>query len=488
MENLVQDKASRRNTKILIIDDEAPIREVFSASLRDEGYHVHTAQDGESGLRAVRDYRPDLVFLDIWMPGSLDGIEVLKKAKQEFPSLEFVMISGHGTIETAVKATKLGAWDFIEKPLSMDKIMIAITNVLQYQSEKQEKEALLSRLRKNIALVGEGPKMVSLKQLIARVAPTQSWILLQGENGAGKELCAQNIHYLSPRASRPFVEVNCANLAEDLIEAELFGYEKGAFIGAEKTQKGKIEMAQGGTLYLDDVCDLSAKAQEKLLRVLQERKFQRTGGGDFIPVDVRVMAATEKNLAEEVKAGRFRDDLYHRINVITLQVPSLRERAEDVPALTKHFADQVARDGGFAIKQFSPQAIEAMTTYQWPGNVRELKNFIERVYILTPGEFVDVHDVRFAGLSVGGGAGVGEHMNFRDARAQFEKEYLVRKIDENNGNISRTAESIGLERSYLHRKIKAYGIDAHKDDEQSSGVAVDHALEQNRAATWTKPQ
>ncbi len=465
MENLAQEKADRRNTKILIIDDEAAIREVFSASLKDEGYHVHTAQDGESGLRAVRDYRPDLVFLDIWMPGSFDGMEVLKKAKLEFPALEFVMISGHGTIETAVKATKLGAWDFIEKPLSMDKILIAITNVLQYQSEKQEKEALLSRLRKNIAIVGEAPKMVSLKQLIARVAPTQSWVLLQGENGAGKELSAQNIHYLSPRASRPFVEVNCANLAEDLIEAELFGYEKGAFIGAEKTQKGKIELAQGGTLYLDDVSDLSAKAQEKLLRVLQERKFQRTGGGEFIPVDVRVMAATEKDLAAEVKAGRFRDDLYHRINVITLQIPSLREHSEDVPALTKHFADQVAKEGGFAIKQFSPQAIDAMTHYNWPGNVRELKNFIERVYILTPGEFVDVHDIRFAGLSVGGGGGVGEHMNFRDARAQFEKEYLVRKIDENSGNISRTAESIGLERSYLHRKIKAYGIDAHKDDE-----------------------
>lgn len=492
MENLIQDKANRRNTKILIIDDEAPIREVFSASLKDEGYNVHTAQDGEAGLRAVRDYRPDLVFLDIWMPGSLDGIEVLKKAKQEFPSLEFVMISGHGTIETAVKATKLGAWDFIEKPLSMDKIMIAITNVLQYQAEKMEKEALLSRLRKNIALVGEAPKMVSLKQLVARVAPTQSWILLQGENGAGKELTAQNIHYLSPRASRPFVEVNCANLAEDLIEAELFGYEKGAFVGAEKTQKGKIELAQGGTLYLDDVCDLSPKAQEKLLRVLQERKFQRTGGGDFIPVDVRVMAATEKNLAEEVKAGRFRDDLYHRINVITLQVPSLREHADDVPALTKHFADQVARDGGFAIKQFSPQAIEAMTSYQWPGNVRELKNFIERVYILTPGEFVDVHDVRFAGLSVGGGSGAGgEHMNFRDARAQFEKEYLIRKIDENNGNISRTAESIGLERSYLHRKIKAYGIDAHKDDEPAGAAPVpsmEQSVEQARTAPWNKPQ
>lgn len=457
-----------KNTRILIIDDELPIREVLSASLKDEGYQVATAQDGETGLRAVREFKPDLVFLDIWMPGSMDGIEVLKKAKQDHPVLEFIMISGHGTIETAVRSTKLGAWDFIEKPLSMDKIFIAITNVLQYQAERQEKEALLTRLRKNIALVGETPKMVSLKQLISRVASTQSWILLQGENGAGKELTAQNIHYLSPRASRPFVDVNCANLAEDLIEAELFGYEKGAFTGADKTQKGKIELAQGGTLYLDDISDLSAKAQEKLLRVLQERKFQRVGGGEFISIDVRVMAATEADLQQEVRAGRFREDLYHRINVMTLQVPSLRERAEDVPALTKHFADQVAKEGGFAMKQFSEHAIEAMTHYSWPGNVRELKNFIERVYILTPGEFVDVHDVRFAGLSVGGNAGNGEQLNFRDARAQFEKEYLVRKIAENNGNISRTAEAIGLERSYLHRKIKAYGIDSHKDDETIS--------------------
>lgn len=461
------------NTRILIIDDEQPIRDVLTASLKDEGYQVQTAPDGETGLRVIRDFKPDLVFLDIWMPGSMDGIETLKKARQDFPSLEFVMISGHGTIETAVRATKLGAWDFIEKPLSMDKILIVITNVLQYQAEKQEKEALLSRFRKNIALIGETPKVVSLKQLIARVAPTQSWILLQGENGAGKALTAQNIHYLSSRASRPFVEVNCANLAEDLIEAELFGYEKGAFAGAEKTQKGKIELAQGGTLYLDDVCDLSPKAQEKLLRVLQERKFQRVGGGEFISVDVRVVAATEKDIQAEVKSGRFREDLYHRINVVTLQVPSLRERSEDVPALIKHFADQIAKEGGFAIKRFSPQAVEVMTQYAWPGNVRELRNFIERVYILTPADFVDVHDVRFAGLPVGGSGQTGDQLNFRDARAQFEKEYLVRKIAENNGNISRTAESIGLERSYLHRKIKAYGIETHKDEDLPATTGAD---------------
>lgn len=464
-------KTDAEQTKILIVDDELPIREVLSATLRDEGYQVFVAQDGESGIRAMREHKPDLVFLDIWMPGSMDGLEVLKSARGEFPSIDFLMISGHGTIETAVKATKLGAWDFIEKPLSMDKILILITNVLHFQSEKREKEMLLTRLRKNIAIVGNTQPMVTLKQMISRVAPAQSWALLLGEKGAGKELVAQNIHYLSTRASRPFVEVSCANLAEDLIEMELFGYEKGAFAGADRAQKGKFELAQGGTLFLDEVSSLTPLAQEKLLRVLQDRRYQRVGGGHYIPADVRVIAASEKNLESEVQAGRFREDLYHRLNVVTLKVPSLKEHAEDVPALIKHFADQVAKEGGFSIKQFSEPAIQAMLVYAWPGNVRELKNFVERVYILTPGEFIDIHDVRFAGLNVGGQNQVGENLNFRDARATFEKDYLIRKIEENNGNISRTAEAIGLERSYLHRKIKAYGIETHKDEESVEGRA-----------------
>lgn len=454
-------------TKILIVDDELPIREVLSATLRDEGYQVAVAQDGETGLKAMREFKPDLVFLDIWMPGSMDGLEVLKAARAEFPGIDFLMISGHGTIETAVKATKWGAWDFIEKPLSMDKILILITNVLQFQSEKKEKELLLTRLRKNIAIIGNTAPMVSLKQMISRVAPTQSWVLLLGEKGSGKELVAENIHYLSSRASRPFVEVSCANLAEDLVEMELFGYEKGAFAGAERMQKGKFELAHGGTLFLDEVSSLTPLAQEKLLRVLQDRKYQRVGGGQYIPADVRVIAASEKNLETEVSAGRFREDLYHRLNVVTLKLPSLKDHCEDVPALIKHFADLVAKEGGFPIKEFSQPAIQAMIAYAWPGNVRELKNFVERVYILTPGDFIDIHDVRFAGLNVGtqGGVAGAEQLNFRDARASFERDYLIKKIEENNGNISRTAEVIGLERSYLHRKIKAYGIDTHKDED-----------------------
>lgn len=452
-----------RPARILIVDDELPIREVLSATLRDEGHTVQTAHDADSGLAAMKSFQPEVVFLDIWMPGSLDGIEVLTTARKSFPQSEFVMISGHGTIETAVKATKLGAWDFIEKPLSMDKILICIANILQYQQEKEEKEVLLTRLRRSIALVGEAQPMVSLKQMIARVSPTQSWVLLQGEKGAGKTLVAQNIHYMSTRSGRPFVELMCANIPEDLIETELFGFEKNAFPGADKGQSGKIELANGGTLFLDDVAELSLKSQEKLLRVLQERKFLRVGGAHAIDVDVRVIAATRFDLEEKIKAGEFREDLYHRLNVVPLRVPSLREHIEDVPALVSHFSDATAKDSGISLKQFSEQAMDTMLKYGWSGNVRELKNFIERVYILTPTEFVDVHDLRFAGLAMDESSGnATEFSTFREARAAFEKDFLLAKINENNGNISRTAEAIGLERSYLHRKIKSFGIETQK--------------------------
>ncbi len=373
-----------KNAKILIVDDELPIREVLSATLKDENHTVFTASDGESGIKAMREHQPDIVFLDIWMPGSLDGIEVLTSARKQFPQIEFVMISGHGTIETAVKATKLGAWDFIEKPLSMDKISIVISNIIHYQQEKEEKTALLNKLRRSIALLGEAPKMVALKQMIVRAAPQQSWVLLEGENGAGKELVAQNIHYMSPRASRPFIDLHCSAIPDDLIETELFGYEKGAFAGAEKTQKGKLELAQGGTVFIDDIADLSPKAQEKLLRILQEKRFQRVGGSTFVEIDIRLIAATRKDLEKEIQAGAFNENLYHRINVVTFKVPSLREHSEDIPVLVEHFSDQVAKEGGFLKKMFTAPAFELMRNHTWPGNVRELKNFIERVYILTP--------------------------------------------------------------------------------------------------------
>jgi two-component system nitrogen regulation response regulator NtrX len=455
---------ANKNTKILIIDDEAPIRDVLTASLQDEGFTVSHAHDGEAGLKAIKEIQPDIVFLDIWMPGKYDGIEVLTMARKEFPALEFVMISGHGTIETAVKATKLGAWDFIEKPLSMDKISIVISNILSYQQEKEEKQLLLNKLRKSIALIGEAPAIISTKQIIARVAPTQSWVLVTGENGVGKKLVAQNIHYLSTRASRPFVDINCAGIPEDLLESEFFGIEKGAMPGVDRPKKGKLDFAQGGTLYISEISEMNQSVQAKLLRYLQEKKYSRVGGGELIENDVRVIASSTKDLEKEVKEGRFREDLYYRLNVIPFRIPTLAERPEDIPVLTSYFSDHVAREGGYIKKIFSEKAVEKMVKYNWPGNVRELRNFIERVYILTPSEFVDVHDLRFAGLvdknESGGGLGPEDLMStFREARAQFEKEYLLKKINENGGNISKTAEVIGLERSYLHRKIKSYGID-----------------------------
>ncbi len=467
-----QNNTPLRPARILIVDDESPIREVLSASLKDEGHFVQTAPDGEKGIKAMREYQPEIVFLDIWMPGSLDGIEVLTTARKQFPNVEFIMISGHGTIETAVKATKLGAWDFIEKPLSMDKISIVISNIIQFQQEKEEKQALLNKLRKSIALIGEAPSMVGLKQMIVKAATNPSWLLLKGEKGSGRELTAENIHYMSPRASRPFIELNCATIPEDLIDPELFGYEKGAFAGADKLQKGKLELANGGTLFLEDIADLSLKSQEKLLRLLQEKKFQRVGGGELVSVDVRVIAATSHDLEADIKAGVFSEDLYHRLNVMPFRVPSLREHSEDIPALVSYFSDQAAKEAGSFRKAISEKAMAMMVAHSWPGNVRELKNFIERVYILTPGEFVDVHDLRFAGLAMESsesssstGSAGGELSTFREARAEFEKQYLLKKISENSGNISRTAEVIGLERSYLHRKIKAFGIEVHKDNE-----------------------
>lgn len=452
------------NIRILVVDDEEAICSILSASLKDEGYTVEIAHDGLTALSAISSFRPTIVLLDIWMPGEIDGIEVLRRARINSPSTQFIMMSGHGTIETAVKSTKLGAWDFVEKPLSIDKISILIQNITNFQQERNEKLALLNKLRKNIAMVGEGAEMKDLKQLIARVAPANSWVLITGENGTGKELVAQNVHYLSQRASRPFVDVNCAAIPSELIESELFGYEKGAFTGAEKQKKGKFDLAHGGTLFLDEIGDMSLSAQAKILRILQEKKFQRVGGNDVIEVDVRVVAATNRNLEDEIRAGRFREDLYHRLNVIPVHMPALRERKDDIPALVNHFGETFVREGGYAKKMFSDRAYEKMGSYGWPGNVRELRNFVERIYILTPGDFVDVHDLKIAGLHADLNEQFNTETSFRKARAEFEKEFLLQKITENNGNISKTAEAIGLERSYLHRKIKSYGLDASLKD------------------------
>lgn len=457
----------RGKIKVLIIDDEGPIRQVLAATLKDEGYGVIDAENGEQGLKLMREFQPDAVLLDIWMPGKLDGMAVLLEARKEFPSLDIVMMSGHGTIETAVRATRLGAWDFIEKPLSMDKIIVTLQNLLTYRLEKSEKTFLLNRLRKNIAILGESTPMLTLKQKISMVATQATPVLIVGEVGVGKELVAQNIHYLSPRAGRSFVEFSMHSTPPELAPAELFGFEKGFYPGADKSKKGRIELAHMGTLYIEEVGDLSAEAQQLLLHFIKQKSLVRLGGDQAIECDVRILASTSKDLQQEVSQGRFHPELYEKLHFSVLELPALKERASDIPTLLNHFADQFVREGKTIRKTFSAEALQCLQDYAWPGNVRELKNFVERVYILTPGDYVDVHDLRFAGLEVSRSHASSastlafeELGNFRDARAEFEKQYLIKKINENGGNITRTAEVIGLERSYLHRKIKSYGIDS----------------------------
>ncbi len=447
-------------TKILIVDDEKPIRTVLTSSLEDENFVVKSADSGESGVEVFKEFQPHVVLLDIWMDGELDGLEVLKQIRAYQTPSQVIMMSGHGTIETAVKSTKLGAWDFVEKPLSMDKILILISNILNFQKQKKEKNLLLNRLRKNIAMVGESQPMKNLKQMISRVGKTNAWVLVTGENGTGKELVAQNLHYLSPRASQVFLDVNCAAIPADLVESELFGYEKGAFTGATQTKVGKFEQAHQGTIFLDEIGDMSLEAQSKILKILQEQRFRRVGGIKDIQIDVRVIAATNKDLKQAIKDGSFREDLFYRLNVIPFHVPSLSERREDIGNLVTHFSSHFSKESGGDLKTFSECAMQKLIEYNWPGNVRELKNFIERLYILTSGQQIEIQDLYFAGLSFDIDSDINSNiMNFRDARSEFEKNYIVKKIEENNGNITKTAENIGLERSYLHRKIKSYGID-----------------------------
>jgi two-component system nitrogen regulation response regulator NtrX len=454
--------------KILVIDDEEPIRSVLSDSLRDDGFQVETAPEGKSGLEAAAKFRPDIILLDIWMPGDLDGVDVLGQLKAKYNnSIQIIMMSGHGTIETAVKATKMGAWDFVEKPLSMDKISILISNILVYQVEKIEKDALLSRLRSNIAIIGDSSSVRGLKERIAKVAPTKSSVLITGPNGSGKELVAQNLHYLSERAAGPFIEINCAAIPEELIESELFGYEKGAFTGAADRKLGRFELANKGTLFLDEIGDMSLKTQAKVLRVIEEQKFERVGGTKTITIDVRLIAATNKDLPHLVQKGSFREDLYHRLNVIPFNVPSLFERVEDLPILCIHFSQIFARNGGHMEKRFTTDSFEIMRKYKWPGNIRELKNFIERIYILWPNEIVTPEALELAGLTSDAKGGLDlmtDLDSLREARAHFEKQFILKKLEENKGNISKTAEVIGLERSHLHRKIKAYGIDVRENE------------------------
>lgn len=446
--------------KILIIDDEAPIRDVLSANLKDDGHEVHVAADGILGLKALEEFRPEVTFLDIWMPGKIDGIDVLTQAKRLHPDVEFVMISGHGTIETAVKATKLGAWDFIEKPLSMDKINIVLSHIDVMKTQRQEKSALLNRLRKNLALVGDSAFMKNLKEEISKNAPGVAPVLLQGPVGSGKQLSAQNLHYMGDRLSYGLVEMNCASCPQDLIEGELFGIEAMSLPGVEKPKLGKLDLADRGTLLIKEVHMMKIETQLALAQFMRSKLFTRIGGKYQLSKDVRLILTTSEDWQSSVRSGRVCQELYDFIGNHVIKVSALKDHLEDLPSLLSHYSDQYCAETGDSKKVISERAMERMQSYAWPGNIRELRNFMERVYILTPGEYIDVHDLSFAGLSDSSEMLVNSGMkSFRDARAHFEKDYLMKKIQENGGNISKTAEMIGLERSYLHRKIKLYNIE-----------------------------
>jgi two-component system nitrogen regulation response regulator NtrX len=461
---------------VLIIDDEASIRQSLTGALKDEGYRVATAASGREGLESIRSERPDVVLLDIWMP-EMDGLETLKQLKTEWPDQLVLMMSGHGNIETAVKAVKSGAFDFVEKPLSLERLLVLLQNASSVQDLTRENQALRRQVRRDRALIGESPAMKQIQELIRRVAPTTGSVFITGENGTGKELVAHSIHALSPRFKKPFVEVNCAAIPEELIESELFGHEKGAFTGATQLRRGKFDLAHEGTLFLDEIGDMSLKTQAKVLRILQEQKFERVGGAQTISVDVRVVAATNKDLKAEISRGNFREDLFYRLNVIPFVVPPLRDRKDDACLLADHFLREFAQVHARKPRLLSPEAKRVLLAYPWPGNVRELKNVIERLMILTT-ESEDGKEISAASLlshlkeetmtAVSEGEGKEDDSlastarNLKDARNEFEKEFIIKTLKENDFNVSKTAQILGVERSHLHRKIKSYGIETRE--------------------------
>jgi two-component system nitrogen regulation response regulator NtrX len=449
---------------VLVVDDEKSILESLEGILSDEGFEVITAESGVEALEKIQEVIPDLILLDIWMPG-MDGIETLQKIKEGYPHLQVVVMSGHGNIETAVKATKIGAYDFIEKPLSLEKLLLSVNNALDYYRLEEEISLFKEKEKDKYNLTGNSKAITQLKEQIRIVAPTNAWVLISGENGTGKEIVAHTIHRLSPRNQKPMVEVNCAAIPEDLIESELFGHEKGAFTGASTMRKGKFDKANDGTIFLDEIGDMSLKAQSKTLRILQEQKFERVGGIRTIKVDVRVIAATNKDLEAEIENGTFREDLYFRLNVIPMRVPPLREHVEDIPELVEEFLKEFLRNTNMELKKISEEAINSLKKYDWPGNVRELKNLVERLMIMTPGEVIRANNIP---APFNGSTDIGEGFEsafvvdtLKEARNKFERAFIENKLKKFAGNISQTAEAIGIERSNLHKKIKAYGLTSH---------------------------
>jgi two-component system nitrogen regulation response regulator NtrX len=463
--------------RVLVVDDEAGVRASLAGILGDEGYAVDAVESGEEALLALESRRYDLVLLDVWLPGA-DGLEVLRRIREADAELPVVVISGHGTIETAVKAVRLGAQDFVEKPLSLEKTLLAVRNTLQRRRLETEVRALKRQLDERYVMVGESPALVRLRAEIEKAAPSNGRALVFGENGTGKELVARAIHARSLRAAGPFVEVNCAAIPEELIESELFGHVKGAFTGALAARKGKFELADGGTLFLDEVGDMSLKTQAKVLRALQEQRIEPVGGARSVEVDVRVIAATNKNLEEEIQRGRFRDDLYFRLNVIPLHVPPLRERREDIPLLARHFMAVLSAEHGRRPRSIARGALEALSRLPWPGNVRELRNIIERMVIMAPGDTIELGHLPASlleslpeGSASAAAAEAPGRGTLAEAREAFERAFIMRAYRECLGNMSRTADALGVERSNLYRKMKGYGLLAARRGEEDADEA-----------------
>jgi len=450
---------------ILVVDDEEGVRSSLRGVLEDEGFAVDTCSSGEECLRLTKRELFDLVMLDVWLP-RLDGLRVLEKLKSANYPAGVIMISGHANVEMAVRATKLGAFDFIEKPLSLDKTLLVIKNALRQKRLEEENQLLKAKLEDKYILIGESDAMEVLKEQIMIAAPTNGRVLVFGENGTGKELVARAIHRESLRTSAPFVEVNCAAIPDELIESELFGHVKGSFTGAITDKAGKFEQADGGTLFLDEVGDMSYKTQSKVLRVLEEQRFERVGGGKPIEIDIRIIAATNKNLEEEIRKGNFRDDLYFRLNVIPLYVPPLRERLDDLPLLVSHFLELFSREYGQKPKQMTPEAMEQLQQYSWPGNVRELKNLVERLVIMVTSPQIGRKAVEMAlkGQTEGESRGFYSFPSLREARRYFEREFILRKLKETNFNITQAAKALQMDRTALHRRIKSLGLGPVRDN------------------------
>ena len=444
---------------VLIVDDEAGIRESLSSILREEGYQVEAVGSAEEALERTSLGDLEVILLDVWLPG-IDGLEALSRLQAMTRPPEIIMISGHGTIETAVRATKLGAFDFLEKPLSLEKVLVLVRNAVQQRRLEEENVLLRSELGHRYQVVGDSVPMKALRQQIAVTAPTNGRVLIYGESGTGKELVARALHAASLRAKGPFVEVNCAAIPEELIESELFGHIKGSFTGASEDKIGKFQKADGGTLFLDEIGDMSLRTQSKVLRVLEEQRFERVGSNVMTNVDVRVIAATNKNLEEEISRGAFRQDLFYRLNVIPFYVPPLRERREDIPTLANYFLMEFSSEYGKKPRELSPAAMDILIRYPWPGNVRELKNLVERLVIVCPQAHIEPHHLPpelFRGVAE---SPHHPYSTLHEARSAYEREFILRKLQENRWNMTQTAGALGLERSHLYRKMKSLGIAA----------------------------